>query len=242
MTCGKENNPKNNHLHLGIIMDGNGRWAKKHSMSRIEGHNQGAKIAKELILPIFQLGVSHLSLFGFSTENWKRNKDEVSALMQLFHQALLEFLQNQEQYQVRFHLIGERNSLPQELLSIAEEVEELTKQYKSMNLYLALNYGGRDDIIHASRQIAKDVSDNLLSVDDINEHTFAQRLYASNAPDPDIILRTGGDFRISNFMLWQAAYSELFFVDTFWPDIDINLIENILQSYSKRERRYGNTS
>jgi undecaprenyl diphosphate synthase len=228
-------------FHLGIIMDGNGRWAKLHNLPRIEGHKKGALVAQNLIIPISNLGIKHLTLFAFSTENWKRSQEEVGALMSIFEHTLSQFIYNTHNDSIRFRIIGNRNSLPQSLLSLIQKAEQSTAHHQGMNLYLALNHGGKDDIVSTTRNIALQVAQHKILPEHINEKLFHSQLQLHSAPSADIILRTGGEKRISNFLLWQAAYSELFFVDTFWPDVTINTITHTLELYKKRNRRYGNT-
>ena len=228
-------------LHLGVIMDGNGRWAKKRSLSRGDGHREGAKVTKDIIPKIQELGVQHLSLFGFSTENWRRPQEEVAALMSLFEEAFTTIEEELSSHQIRFDFIGSKAGLPQSLIDKMEKTTAQTRNMKGMRLYLALNYGGRADILCAVKRMLQSHSTENIPMEKIDEELFSWHMNPQGKPDPDIILRTGGEMRISNFYLWQAAYSELFFTPTLWPDITIEEIARILDEFRKRERRYGDT-
>lgn len=225
--------------HVAIIMDGNGRWAKARGRPRLFGHHAGARRAREIVESCPKLGVKYLTIFAFSTENWKRTQVEVSGLMALFKKYLLTEIRDLCDNGVRVRFIGDRIRLEPALVSLMNELEEITKDNSTVNLTVALNYGGRDEVFRATKRLARDVADGKLSPDAINEETLPNYLDTHFLPDPDLVIRTSGEARISGFLLWQSAYAEYEFIDTFWPDFTPDIFEHVLRNYGKRERRFG---
>ncbi len=225
--------------HLAIIMDGNGRWALKHRLPRNVGHKKGAEVVVEIAKAAKELGVKYLTLYAFSTENWKRPQEEVDALMSLLRQYLDRDLKELEDNDIRILFIGERSMLSNDIQNKMAELEKRTENHRSATLQIALSYGSRLEIIRAAKQIAKNVQEGTLSIENVDEKTFESMLYTKNIPDPDILIRTSGEKRLSNFLLWQLAYTEFFFTDTFWPDFTKEELADILKQYQTRERRYG---
>lgn len=220
-------------------MDGNGRWAKARGKSRIYGHIKGARRVKEIISRSIERGVSHLTLFAFSTENWQRPIQEVNFLMRLLKHHLQKEEKSLKKQGIRFNCIGDLNRLPLELKDSILELQETTINNSKMVLTIALSYGGRQELAMAFRRMIKQVEEKKLCVENINEEFLSGFLDTSWMPDPDLIIRTSGEMRISNFLLWQMAYSELYFCDTLWPDFDIKEFDRALESYEKRNRRFG---
>ena len=218
--------------HIAIIMDGNGRWALQRGLPRLAGHRQGAKQLEEVLTWCAEVGVEILTVYAFSTENWKRPLDEVSGLMKLLGFFLREKRAKLLRDQVRFRVIGRRSDLPEELQKKIEDLEAETAGFKRQ-LVVALSYGGRAEIVDAARRFA------ALPADQQNEAGFASCLYAPDLPDPDLIIRTSGELRLSNFLLWECAYSEFYITDTFWPDFDRAAFDQALASYATRDRRKG---
>ena len=225
--------------HVAIIMDGNGRWAKARGRPRLFGHHAGARRAREIVESCPKLGVKYLTIFAFSTENWKRTQVEVSGLMALFKKYLLTEIRDLCDNGVRVRFIGDRIRLEPALVSLMNELEEITKDNSTVNLTVALNYGGRDEVFRATKRLARDVADGKLSPDAINEETLPNYLDTHFLPDPDLVIRTSGEARISGFLLWQSAYAEYEFIDTFWPDFTPDIFEHVLRNYGIRERRFG---
>ncbi len=233
-----ENLPK----HIAIIMDGNGRWAKEKGFLRVFGHENGTKSVKTTVESCAKLGIENLTLYAFSTENWNRPKLEVKILMQLLISSLKKEMNTLQKNSIRLNAIGNLEHLParvrKELLHVIDETKENTR----MTLTLALSYGSRDELVNATKQICDKVKNNIISVENIDETLINQHLYTQNLPDVDLLIRTSGEKRISNFLLWQIAYAELYFTDVYWPDFkNENLYEAII-NYQKRERRFGKTS
>ena len=233
-----ENLPK----HIAIIMDGNGRWAKEKGFLRVFGHENGTKSVKTTVESCAELGIENLTLYAFSTENWNRPKLEVKTLMQLLISSLKKEMNTMQKNSIRLNAIGNLEHLParvrKELLHVIDETKENTR----MTLTLALSYGSRDELVNATKQICDKVKNNIISVENIDETLINQHLYTQNLPDVDLLIRTSGEKRISNFLLWQIAYAELYFTDVYWPDFkNENLYEAII-NYQKRERRFGKTS
>lgn len=225
--------------HIAIIMDGNGRWAAKRGLPRIAGHRAGAKAVREVIAAAIELDVRYLTIYSFSSENWSRPDDEVSGLMSLFVEVLEREMTNLSKMNVRVLVAGRREGLPEATRAAFDRCEAQTSANTGLTLIVALNYGGRAEITDAVRAIARDVAAGALSPDDIAEETIAERLYSAGVPDPDLLIRTSGEMRISNFLLWQLAYTEFWVTETFWPDFDRHeLLRGILE-YQKRDRRYG---
>jgi undecaprenyl diphosphate synthase len=226
-------------VHIAIIPDGNGRWAQKRGLPRSAGHRVGSNTLKQVVKKCASLGIKYVTVYTFSTENWKRPKSEVDSLMEL----LLEYLKNAEKElggsNIRIKVIGNIKGLSTELQNAIPKVEKLTGGNTGLQLNLALNYGGRDEIIQAIRIIAGDVGKGKIKADDINEGTVTDRLYTSGIPDPDLIIRTSGEKRSSNFLVWQSAYSELCFPDVLWPDFKEKHLMSAINDYQNRNRRFG---
>lgn len=229
-------------LHIAIIMDGNGRWAEINSMSRIRGHRKGVESVKEAVKVCREIGIRYLTLYSFSMENWLRPAREVSALMGLLEEFLRSELQEMLDNRIRLMAIGNIDILPEMAKRVLRKTIEETSSNNGMVLNLALSYGGRDEIVEAVRKILKDGEAGRITHEDITNEVFSGYLYTSGMPDPDLLIRTGGEYRLSNFLLWQMAYTEFYFTDILWPDFHReNLIEAIV-GYQKRERRFGRTS
>lgn len=220
-------------------MDGNGRWARKRFLPRLEGHRQGAKAVRRAVEFCRRSGIEYLTLYAFSTENWNRPEGEVSGLMKLLSQFLESELDDLHNNDIRFSTIGELGRLPETLIKKIEAALVKTQNNKTMNLNIALSYGGRREIVQACRNIAQDVLSGRVAVGDVDEQYLASSLYTSGMPDPDLLIRTGGEIRISNFLLWQLAYSELYFTDVLWPDFDERFFEQAIESFKTRQRRFG---
>lgn len=225
--------------HVAIIMDGNGRWAREQSLSRLEGHKRGSEVAREIVTAAARIGVSYLTLYAFSSENWRRDPNEVSGLMTLLKHYLESEAEEFHKEGVKLKVIGERDQLPNTILTLVEEVEELTKTNKTITLQMAISYGSRAEILYALRKIGQKVRDRLLDPDKITEQIFEDHLYTAGVPDPDLLIRTSGEQRISNYLLWQVAYTELIFVNKFWPDFTPEDFMETLITYQNRERRFG---
>ena len=228
--------------HIAIIMDGNGRWAKQRGKKRIFGHQQGVKAVQKIVEEAARLKVPYLTLFAFSTENWNRPKEEIGTLMKLLVRSLREELEKMLKNNIRLTTIGATDRLPTQVQKELELVVEKTKNNSNMVLTLALSYGGREEIQRAAREIAELVKNNIISPEKIDESIINRHLYAQNLPDVDLLIRTSGEQRISNFMLWHIAYAELYFTSTCWPDFDENELHAALLNYQNRERRFGKTS
>lgn len=225
--------------HIAIIMDGNGRWAKQNGMPRYKGHHEGAKAVKKIVKKARELGVSYLTLYTFSSENWNRPEIEIKALMRLLEEYLKSEVKDLKEQGIKLRTIGDTSKLPKSILKLLEKSYEETKNCNDMELVLALSYGGRDEIIDATKKIAKQVSESEISIDDINDKLFSNSLYAPDIPDPELMIRTSNEQRISNFLLWQLSYSEFVFVDELWPDFTPEIFEHCLEEYSSRKRRFG---
>ncbi|MCX7927739.1 MAG: isoprenyl transferase [Candidatus Omnitrophica bacterium] len=225
--------------HVAIIMDGNGRWARKRHLPRVAGHQQGAERVREIVQAAAELGIKVLTLFAFSTENWARPKEEVNALMRYFEEFLDKELDNLQKNNVRFIAIGRQRPLPENILEKMQNVERLTSSNKGLTLVLAINYGARQEITDAVKQIVENCLQGNLQCDDINEHTVSSFLYTKDLPDPDLLIRTSGEQRISNFLLWQLSYTEFYFTKTLWPDFSRRHFEQAIKQYSLRQRRFG---
>lgn len=227
--------------HIAIIMDGNGRWAQKKGNKRIFGHKNGAKAVREVIEASVELGIKFLTLYAFSTENWKRPKREVDALMSLLVSTLHEEDKNLMENNIRLRAIGELNSLPKKVEYELKAGIEKTSKNTGLTTILALSYSSRWEIVHAVKQLSKDVTEKKLNAEDITEQLFANYLCTNEYPDPELIIRTSGEYRLSNFLLWQSAYSELYFTDILWPDFRKNDYFEAIHNFQKRERRFGKT-
>lgn len=225
--------------HIAIIMDGNGRWALSRGLPRTAGHKKGAEVLLEISKAAKQMGVRYLTVYAFSTENWKRSKDEVDTLMGLLRQYLSKDFNELVSQGIRVRFIGERDMLPSDILEKMGELEEKTKDNLQATLQVALSYGSRAEIVQAVKGVASKIKNGDMSIKEIDEKTFADMLYTKDIPDPDILIRTSGEQRLSNFLLWQLAYAEFFFVDTYWPDFTGEELKQIIEKYQKRDRRYG---
>ena len=225
--------------HVAIIMDGNGRWAKARGLPRIAGHRAGAEAVRRTLTASVELGIKYLTLFGFSSENWKRPADEVSDLMGLLRHYIRGEIAELHRNGVRLRVIGERAKLPPDVVGMIDNAETLTAGNDRLNLSIALSYGGRAEIALAARRLAEDVASGQLAPDAIDEDAFAARLLTAGIPDPDLLIRTSGEQRISNFLLWQTAYAELVFTPTLWPDFAKGDLEKAVRDFHGRDRRYG---
>ncbi len=225
--------------HIAVIMDGNGRWAKMRSMPRVAGHRAGMKTVKEIVKAADAIGVQVMTMYAFSTENWKRPREEVDFLMRLPQEFLSTELDELIERNVRLRLVGSKEGLPAYTLEAMEMAEEKTKHNTGLQLNFALNYGGRTEIVKAVSELARLVSDGKLSADEIDETAISSHLYTNDTPDPDLLIRTSGEIRLSNFMLWQLAYTELWFTDVLWPDFTKEDFYQAIAEFQGRARRYG---
>ncbi|MDP4179808.1 MAG: isoprenyl transferase [Bacillota bacterium] len=231
--------PNNIPAHIAIIMDGNGRWAKKRKLPKIIGHREGSSVLKKIVAHCDKLGVKYLTVYAFSTENWSRPKGEVEGLMSL----LLEKLKNAETElggeAVRIRVIGNVNGLSQDIQNEIKRVEKSTSKNEGIILNIAINYGGRDDIVHAAKELINDVEMGKINIEQITEEKFSEKLYTKGLPDPDLLIRTSGEKRLSNYLLWQLAYAEFWYTEALWPDFKAEHVEEAILEYQKRNRRYG---
>lgn len=225
--------------HVAIIMDGNGRWAKSRGLPRIAGHHEGMKVVRKIAILANDLGIKTLTLFAFSTENWKRPKSEVDYLMKLPAEFLEIYLPELIEQNVKVQVIGEKNKIPRHTLRVVEKAIEDTKFNDGLLLNFALNYGSRSEIIMAIKNIVQDVKNGNISESEINEEMFSQYLMTKGLEDPDLLIRTSGEIRLSNFMLWQSAYTEFWFTNCLWPDFDEDHFLEAIEHYQKRSRRFG---
>ena len=225
--------------HIAIIMDGNGRWAKSRGLPRIAGHRRGADAVRKVIRGAGELGVPVLTLFAFSTENWTRPADEVSDLMGLLRHYLRHELEELGRNGARLRVIGDRDRLAKDIQKDISDAEARTRSNTRIDVNICINYGARDEILRATRNLARKVAAGEVAVDQIDEASFERELLTAGVPDPDLLIRTSGEQRISNFLLWQCAYAELVFVDTLWPDFGKEHLEKAIAEFRKRERRYG---
>lgn len=228
--------------HIAIIMDGNGRWAQKQGQDRLFGHNLGVESIREVLKAAQEIGVKHLTLYAFSTENWNRPKEEVEGLMNLLVQTLGSEVQELHQRDVVIQTIGDLSELPSACQSELQNAISLTANNTGVHLILALNYGSRAEITVACRKLATMISEGLIKPEDINEELLSHTLWTAEIPDPELLIRTGGEIRISNFLLWQAAYSELYYTDVLWPDFKKDDLYRAVIDFQTRERRFGLTS
>jgi len=226
-------------VHVAIIMDGNGRWAKARGLPRSAGHKRGAESVRKSVKGAISSGVSYLTLFGFSSENWKRPPDEIHDLMGLLRLYLKSEIKDLHKECVRLLIIGDRENLDKDIIKLIQSSEEMTKKNTRLTLIIALSYGGRAEILHAAKQIAKDIAQGDLQISNIDEDALSERLFTKDIPDPDLLIRTSGEQRLSNFLLWQCAYTEFIFIDTLWPDFAEVDFENAIKVFQNRERRYG---
>ncbi len=225
--------------HIAIILDGNGRWAKKRFMPRNYGHAQGSKNVERIIEDAFNMGVKYLTVYAFSTENWSRPSEEVQAIMKLLRNYLKTCVKTSEKNNMRVRILGDKQSLPEDILKSVNVLEEASKNNTGLNFQVALNYGSRDEIIRAVKKVANNVQEGQLKPDDITSDLFASYLDTHDIPDPDLLIRTSGEQRLSNYLLWQLAYTEFYFTDVLWPDFNKNELEKAIRYYSNRDRRFG---
>ncbi|WP_372529544.1 polyprenyl diphosphate synthase [Salipiger bermudensis] len=225
--------------HVAIIMDGNGRWAQRRGRPRLFGHHAGAKRVREIVEACPDLGVGYVTIFAFSTENWKRTQSEVAGLMSLFRRYITKEARSLLGENVRVRFIGDRVRLDSKLVTLMDELEQLTAGCTGVNLTIAINYGGRDEVARATKRLAEDVAAGRLDPASVDEETLPKYLDTCVLPDPDLVIRTSGEARISNFLLWQSAYAEYEFVDTLWPDFSADEFGSLVSAYGSRERRYG---
>lgn len=225
--------------HVAIIMDGNGRWAVQRGKPRLFGHQAGAHRVREIMKACPELGVKYLTVFAFSTENWKRTQTEVAGLMTLFKRYIRSEAREMRERGVRVRFIGDRMKLEDSLVSMMDELELITADNDLLHMTVALNYGGRDEVARATKRLARDIRSGQLDPEDVDAETLAKYLDTYVLPDPDLVIRTSGEARISNFLLWQSAYSEYEFVDTLWPDFTAKHFAQCIDNYAKRDRRYG---
>ena len=225
--------------HVAIIMDGNGRWAKKRLLPRTAGHAQGAKVAEQICEDAWDIGIKYLTIYAFSTENWKRSAEEVGMLMNLLRKYMISSIERCAKNNVRVRVIGDKTRLAEDLQQSIADLEENTKTNTGLNFTIAINYGGRDEIVRAVKKLALSVKNGDISPDSINEETFNSMLDTADIPYPDLMIRTSGEYRTSNFLPWQIAYSEFYFTDVLWPDFDKKELIKAVEYYSSRDRRFG---
>lgn len=228
-------------IHVAIIMDGNGRWAKARRLPRVAGHRKGAESVRTAVQSCVDLGISYLTLYGFSLENWKRPEKEIIDLMGLLRLYLREEVDELDEEGVRLRFIGDRQKLAPDIVALIEESEARTRYNTALNLTIALSYGGRQEIACAARRLARDVASGKVDAESIDDLVLTRYLFTAEIPDPDLVIRTSGEQRMSNFLLWQSAYAELVFTDTLWPDFGRDDLEDAIQEFQGRERRYGAT-
>ena len=225
--------------HVAIILDGNGRWAKKRNMPRNYGHVQGSKTVEQIIEDGYNMGIEYITVYAFSTENWKRSKDEVDALMKLLGKYLIDCIERSTKNNMRVRVIGDKTGLDQKLVDRINELEEATKEATGLKFTIAINYGGRDEIRRAVKKITEEVKEGSISPDEITEDLISARLDTAGLPDPDLLIRTSGEERLSNFLPWQLAYTEFYFTDVLWPDFSKEDLLTAIRYYNGRERRFG---
>ncbi|WP_022664198.1 isoprenyl transferase [Desulfospira joergensenii] len=226
-------------VHVGMIMDGNGRWAQKRLMNRIRGHEKGTRTVRDIVSACRELGIQYLTLYAFSTENWGRPQAEVKALMVLLKKFIISEREEMESRDIRLNILGQLDKLPGDIQEEAQKTMDLTRENRSMTLNLALSYGSREEITRAVQSLADQVAQGSLKPGDITEESISAHLYTASMPDPDLIIRTSGEFRLSNFLMWQAAYAEIYITDTLWPDFTREEFIHILKNYQERDRRFG---
>ncbi len=225
--------------HVAIILDGNGRWAKKRGLPRAMGHKEGCRTVEKTVELAARMGVRYLTVYGFSTENWKRSSEEVGALMQLFRYYMVRLLKIAKANNVRVKMIGERSRFDQDIIDGINRLEDETKENTGLTFVIAVNYGGRDEITRASRKLAEDCVAGKVKPEEITETVVASYLDTAGMPDPDLLIRTSGEIRLSNYLLWQCAYTEIYVTDCLWPDFNQEEFEKAIGAYNKRERRFG---
>ena len=225
--------------HVAVIMDGNGRWAKKRLMPRTYGHSAGAKAIEAACENCDEIGIKYLTVYAFSTENWKRSVEEVSTIMNIFRKYLVDSIERSNRNNMRVRIIGKREGLPEDIVRKIEDLEKATAGNTGLQFTVAINYGGRDELVRAAKNIAKDYKNGIITEDDITEDLMSRYLDTREITDPDLLIRTSGELRTSNFLPWQIAYSEFYFTDCMWPDFDMNELVKAVRYYTGRDRRYG---
>ncbi len=226
-------------VHVAIILDGNGRWAKKRFLPRNLGHAEGAKTVEQICEDAWDLGIKYLTVYAFSTENWKRPQKEVNALMKLLRKYLVDCIERTSKNNMRVRVIGERSKLDEDIIRSINELEEVSSANTGLNFTIALNYGSRDEMVRAMQAMSRDYRDGRFSLEEITEERFSSYLDTRDLPDPDLMIRTSGEQRLSNWLLWQLAYAEFYFTDVLWPDFDKKELERAIIYYNTRERRFG---
>ena len=224
--------------HIAIILDGNGRWARKRGLPRTAGHAAGSENFRKIATYCKNIGVEYLTVYAFSTENWKRPEDEVKTIMRLLRRYLNEAIDTMERDQIRMKIFGDVNGLAPELQELVKKTDEISARYEGFQANICLNYGGRDEIVHAARRYAQDLLEGRAE-EELTEEQFGNYLYSAGIPDPDLLIRPGGEQRISNFLLWQCAYAEFYFTDVLWPDFSTNELDKAIAVYQSRDRRFG---
>jgi len=225
--------------HIAIIMDGNGRWAAQRGLVKKAGHKAGADTLEKISRSAMNIGVKHLTVYAFSTENWKRSEEEVNGIMDLLRSYLKEHIKRAQKDNVKVDVIGDKTRLDEDIQQQIEHLEEITKHKTGLNLHIALNYGGRDEIVRGIKKLTSDVKNGIIEIENIDEKLFPSYLDTKEIPDPELLIRTSGEERISNFLLWQIAYSEMSFSDKLWPDYEEEDLIEAIYSYQNRERRFG---
>ena len=225
--------------HIAIIMDGNGRWAKKRGLPRTAGHAAGAETFRNIATYCKEIGLEYLTVYAFSTENWKRSAEEVGALMGLLKKYLLEAIEQMERDRVKMEFFGDLTALDPELQELCQKTREISKRYEGCQVNICLNYGGRDEIVRAAMAFAQDCKEGRATVDGLTAEQFGEYLFSKGVPDPDLIIRPSGELRLSNFLPWQAAYSEFYFTDVLWPDFDKEELHRAIAAFQGRSRRFG---
>ncbi len=228
--------------HIAIIMDGNRRWAKDKKLTTLDGHTAGADNLERIAIYLNKIGVRYMTVYAFSTENWKRSKDEIATLMMLLRTRLAKMIDNKDFQNIRIRVIGEKDNIPQDVMLGVEKIVEKTKNNTGLTLNIAFNYGGRAELVHATKEIAKLVKEGKIDVDNITEDTISNMLYTSGQPDPDLMIRTSYELRTSNFLPWQLSYSEFYFTEKHWPDFNEEEMNKAIIEYAKRNRRFGGNS
>ena len=225
--------------HVAIILDGNGRWATRRGMPRSMGHAEGCKTLERMVEVASDMGIRYLTVYGFSTENWKRSADEVGALMNLFRYYMKRIIKIAQRGNVRIRMIGEKSRFAPDIIAGIDEMEASTKDNTGMTFVIAINYGGRDEITRAVRHMMTDAKNGILAPEDVTEQTVASYLDTADFPDPDLLIRTSGELRLSNYLIWQCAYTEIYVTDVLWPDFSKEELERAIAAYNKRDRRFG---
>ncbi len=225
--------------HIAIVMDGNGRWATRRGLPRTAGHGAGSETFRKIATYCKEIGVKYLTVYAFSTENWKRSEAEVTAIMGLLKKYLFEAIEKMEQDKIRLEFFGDLSPLSPELRQLCQRTREISRHYEGFQANICLNYGGRDEIVRAARAFARQCVDGQASPEDLTEEQFGSMLFSHDIPDPDLIIRPSGEIRISNFLLWQSAYAEYYFTDVLWPDFGPEELEKAIGSFNQRNRRFG---